>query len=92
MVFSLAPKAMRKSRFQTNRMTVSTRETAICREKQLPNVFSADSLSPRPMKMVARGAPPFPTRAAKADTIMMRGMQTPTPVRAMAPSPGMWPM
>jgi len=41
------------------------------------------------MAMEARGAPPEATSAAKAETIMMRGMHTPTPVRARLPSPGM---
>ena len=60
--------------------------------KQPPRVFSAPSRSPLPMKMDARGAPPELTKAAKADTTMIRGMHTPTPVRASWLSPGMWPM
>ena len=60
--------------------------------KQPPKVFSAFSLSPWPMKMEARGAPPEPKSAAKAETIRMMGRHTPTPVRARFPSPGMWPM
>lgn len=40
----------------------------------------------------ARGAPPMLTKAANADTIMMRGIHTPTPVRAKLPSLGIWPM
>ena len=31
-------------------------------------------------------------RFAKADMSMMSGKQTPSPVSAAAPSPGMWPM
>ena len=47
-------------------------------EKQLPRVFSAEVLSPLPIKIEARGAPPFPTRAAKADIIIMIGIHTHT--------------
>ena len=44
------------------------------------------------MAMDARGAPPEQISAAKAETIMISGMQTPTPVSAIAPSPGIWPI
>ena len=60
-----------------------------CVRKQLPRVFSADSVSLCPMKIDARGAPPFPTRAANAATIMISGIQTPTPISARAPTFGM---
>ena len=43
-------------------------------------------------KIDALGAPPEPTRAAKAETTMMIGRQTPTPVRARLPLPGICPM
>ena len=92
MVFSLAPKAIRKLLFPVKRMMVSKRDTMICVVKQLPRVRSADSLSPFPIKIEALGAPPFPTRAAKAETIMMRGMHTPTPVSASAPFSGICPI
>ena len=45
-----------------------------------------------PMRIEALGAPPLPTKAAKADTIRISGMHTPTPVSARAPASGMWPM
>ena len=38
--------------------------------------------------MLARGAPPMPTRFAKADISMMSGKQTPSPVSATAPGLG----
>ena len=38
--------------------------------------------------MEARGAPPEATSAANADTIMMIGMHTPTPVSARLPTSG----
>ena len=56
-----------------------------CMAKHAPRVRSALSVSPRPMDIEARGAPPTLISAAKAETIMMIGMQTPRPVRAMAP-------
>ena len=74
MVFSLAPKAIRKLLFPVKRIKVSRNDTKIWVVKQLPRVRSADSLSPFPMKIEALGAPPLPTNAAKADTIMIRYM------------------
>ena len=61
-------------------------------EKQFPRIFSAPSLSFFPIKILALGAPPIPIRAAKADTIIIIGKQTPSPVNAAAPSPGMCPI
>ena len=92
MVFSLAPKAISRSRFQIRRTAVSTTEIRICSTKQFPSVFSADTLSFFPIKMDALGAPPYPTRAANAETIMISGMHTPTPVSAAAPISGICPM
>ena len=65
---------------------------SICRVKQLPSVFSADSASPFPMKMEALGAPPYPANAAKAVTIIIKGIHTPTPVKAASPTSGIWPI
>ena len=83
---------MRKSLFHRSRTAVRTAEITICAVKQLPRVFSADAWSPLPIKIEARGAPPYPMNAANAVTIIISGMQTPTPVRAAAPTPGMWPI
>ena len=91
-MFSLAPKASSKGRLNRSRTAVNTRDTMTCKVKQLPSVFSADSWSFLPIKMEARGAPPVLTKAANAETIMMIGRHTPTPVKASDPSPGMWPM
>ena len=91
-VFSLAPKASRKSLFQINSTAVKITEIVICIAKQVPKIFSADSLSPLPIEIDALGAPPFPTNAANADTIKISGIQTPTPVRANAPTLGICPM
>ena len=92
MVSGVAPKASKKLRPPISSTTVRRADTRIWSKKQLPRISSADSLSLRPMAMEDRGAPPLLTRAAKAETIMMRGIQTPTPVSAIAPSSGMWPM
>ena len=59
---------------------------------QLPMVLSALSLSPRPMKMEARGAPPMLASAAKALTSKITGMQAPTPASASVPMPSRRPM
>ena len=92
MVFSLAPKASSASRPQRSSTAVSTMEMPICSVKQPPSVFSALSISLRPMKIDARGAPPEAVKHAKADTIRMIGRHTPTPVSARLPTSGMWPM
>lgn len=63
-----------------------------CKEKQLPIVFAAESLSPLPIKIEARGAPPALINAAKAETINIIGIQTPMPVSAKSPSTFIWPM
>ena len=91
-MFSLAPKIISRSRFQTSMTTVSTAEIPICSVTQPPSILSAPSISPRPMLIDARGAPPELTNAANADTMMISGMHTPTPVSARLPSPGIWPM
>ena len=49
-------------------------------------IFSAVGLSCLPIYILALGAPPIPTKHAKADTIIIIGKQTPTPVRAVAPT------
>ena len=67
-------------------------ETSSCIEKQPPSIRSAASASPRPMAIEARGAPPELTSAAKADTIIITGAQTPSPVSARLPPSAMWPM
>ena len=71
---------------------VRTAEMQICREKQPPSIFSAVCMSPFPMLMDARGAPPEATSAANADTIRMIGVHTPRPVSARLPVCGMWPI
>ena len=60
--------------------------------QQLPKISSAVSLSLRPMKMAARAAPPMPIKELNAVIRVITGKVTPTPVRAVAPMTGMWPM
>ena len=88
----LAPKAMRKNLLPDNNTMVRIIEMIICMVKQFPRVFSAVSFSPLPIKIEALGAPPKPIRAAKADIIIMMGIQTPRPVRARLPVFGICPM
>ena len=59
---------------------------------QLPSTFSAESLSPFPIRIDACGAPPMAASAAKAEMHMIIGIVTPTPVRALGPMSGIWPM
>ena len=92
MVLPLAPNISRMLLPKVRKNTVSTRATAIRAVVQLPRMFSASSFLPFPSMMDALGAPPMLTRAAKAEMAMMTGNVTPTPVRALAPTPGRWPM
>ena len=56
---------------------MSSREMITCIVRQPPSVLSAESQSPRPMNIDARGAPPEATKAEKAETMSISGMQTP---------------
>ena len=91
-MFSLAPNAISNGLSQMNKTMVSIAEMIICIAKQPPSIFSADSLSPFPMQIDARGAPPEATSAANAEIIRIIGMQMPIPVSAKLPSPGMCPI
>ena len=71
---------------------VSTTEVHKSMVVELPRIFSAPFRSPAPNRMEARGAPPWPAKAAKADTSMMMGNVMPRPVRAVLPTSGMCPM
>jgi len=87
-VFVLAPNARSIGRLKKYITTVRITDMISWVVKQFPRIFSALALSPLPMRIEARGAPPFPTSAAKADIIIIRGMQIPTPVSAREPFPG----
>ena len=88
MVFSLAPKANSKFSPNSKSTTVRTIETITCKRKHPPSVCSALSISPFPIEIEARGAPPELTSPANADTIIIIGIVTPTPVRARLPASG----
>ena len=60
----------------------------ICKKKHSPKILSALSYLPCPIAIEALGAPPLLTKAAKADTIKIIGIHTPTPVKAKLPLPG----
>ena len=92
MVSSLAPKSSSSGRFQMVSTTVRITERASSSAVQLPRIRSASAFSPLPMAMLARGAPPEYTSAAKADTSIISGKHTPTPVSAWVPTVGMWPI
>ena len=87
-MFSLAPKVRSIGLFHITSTTEITRDIIKRKEKQEPRIFSASSLSPLPMAMEAFGAPPLATKDEKADTTIMMGKHTPTPVNARLPSPG----
>ena len=92
MVASEAPKAMRMGRLKAEKVRVSTAAVHSSMVRELPKIRSALSRSPAPRRMEARGAPPMPAKAAKAEMSMRMGKVTPTPVRASWPTSGMWPM
>ena len=91
-VFSLAPNARSRSSLKTNSIIVRITEIIICNTKHPPNVLSADSTSFFPINIDALGAPPEPTSAANADTIIISGIHTPTPVKARLPTSGICPI
>ena len=92
MVASEAPKAISTGRWMSWNTTVSTAEAHRSRVTELPRMRSAPSRSPAPRRMEARGAPPWPAKAAKAEIRVMMGKVTPRPVRAVPPMTGMWPI
>ena len=84
---------MRRMGLPNSRITaVSTAAIRTSMVVQLPNIFSAVSLSPFPIMMDALGAPPMLTNAAKAEMAIIRGMVTPTPVSALGPTSAIWPI
>lgn len=63
-----------------------------CMVKDPPRIFSLESRSPLPKNIEALGAPPVAAKAAKAETRIIIGIHTPTPVRAKDPTSGIWPI
>ena len=73
-------------------MTVSATAHSIRNEKQFPIIFCAVSLSFFPIYIAALGAPPEPANIANALISISIGVNNPTPVKAFAPIPGIWPI
>ena len=71
---------------------VSTAARMVSSRVLVPRIFSALSFLPAPICMLASGAAPMPTKAAKAEMIIRIGNVTPRPVSASAPVPGMLPI
>ena len=92
MVSSEAPKAIRADSLRMEKVTVSTADRTSSRAVELPKIFSACSRSPAPRWMEARGAPPIPAKAVKAEMSIRMGKVTPSPVRASRPTSSMCPM
>ena len=92
MVASLAPNSHRTGLPQIWNATVSTALSSSMAAVQLPRIRSAMGLSPLPIKIEARGAPPMLTSAANAENIIITGIATPMPVSAAGPVSGIWPM
>ena len=61
-------------------------------EKELPKIFSAVFKSSFPKYIDARGAPPIAASAANAEIIIIKGIATPTPVKARLPILSICPM
>ena len=76
----------------TKRATVRMPPTISRKVKAVLMMRSALSSSPSPRAMVDRVAPPVEQRLAKAPIRVIRGKQTPSPVRASVPTSSMWPM
>ena len=66
---------------------VSTTAKRVSSRVLVPRIFSAFSFLPAPICMLASGAAPIPTKAAKAEMIIKMGNVTPRPVSANAPVP-----
>ena len=92
MVSSEAPKAMSTGSLIMENTVVSTAAKISSKVVELPKIFSAPSRSPAPRRMEARGAPPMPAKAVKAEMSMRMGKVMPRPVRAVRPTSGMWPI
>ena len=92
MVFSVAPNRRSMGSFTARKNTVTITDRVTNRAVELPRMALAWSSLPSPMRTTAREPPPMPTRAEMAETNMITGKHTPSPVRARSPTPSMWPM
>ena len=82
---AVAPKARSRGPLKVWKTAVAMTARVISRAVEPPRMRLARSLSPSPMAMAARGAPPCPARPASAAMNMVMGKQTPRPVRARSP-------
>ena len=64
---------------------LSISEIIINSEKEFPKILSAVFKSFFPKYIEARGAPPIAASAANAEIIIIKGIATPTPVKARLP-------
>ena len=78
--------------FTARKNTVTITDRTTSRAVELPRMALAWSSFPSPMRTTAREPPPMPTRAEMAETNMITGKHTPSPVRARSPTPSIWPM
>ena len=92
MVSADAPNANSNGRWNREKPTVKTRAMVTSMDTALPRMASAPFRSPAPRRMDARGAPPMPAKAEKAEIRVRMGKVTPTPVRAVFPTTAMWPI
>ncbi len=92
MVSSLHPKIQSSCSPNSQNRPVKATAMATRQVKQPPMICSARPLSPSPMAMAALGAPPWATSMVKALIRYTTGKHSPTPVRARAPTWGIWPM
>ena len=79
-------------RFKSSPVIVINRPNNSKRTKLLPRIFSASASFRFPRSMEKSGAPPMPTRLAKAMVIVQIGKATPRPVSALVESKGILPI
>ena len=84
----LAPKASSMGCRRAKATPVSTTEHTHSIKKLLERIRRASSILPAPMRMLISGAPPTPTKEAKAPIMVTTGPQMPTPASATSPMAG----
>ena len=73
-------------------MVMITTAIPVKSAKQFATIWVAALSFFCPRRMLIRGAPPTPIQLAKEDMSVTTGPQIPTPARARAPIPSMFPM
>ena len=90
---SLAPSRYKAGFLTIYKRHIIARPTNICIVNVCASIFLAFLLSPCPLAIAQRGAPPVANRFVNAATSVISGNVTPTPVRATpAASPGICPI